>query len=53
LTVERDGNLKFIFNQQIFKNNYIFTLKAKVIAVFFKNGKPIVPPQNSIDVLSK
>ena len=52
LTVERDGNLKFIFNQQIFKNDDTLMLKSKVIAVFTKNGRPIVPPQNVIDALT-
>lgn len=53
LTVERDGNLKFIFNQQIFKSDETLILKAKVIAVFTKNGRPIVPPQNVIEALSR
>jgi acyl-CoA thioester hydrolase len=51
LMVERDGNLKFIFNQQIFKNDGVLILKAKVIAVFTKNGRPIVPPQKVIEAL--
>jgi acyl-CoA thioester hydrolase len=52
LTVEREGNLKFIFNQSIFKNNTELILKAKVVAVFTANGKPIVPPQKVIDALA-
>lgn len=51
LTVEREGNLKFIFYQQIIKNEGILILQAKVIAVFTKNGKPIVPPQKVIEAL--
>ena len=53
LIVGRDGNLKFIFTQQIFKNKDILMLKAKVIDVFSKNGRSIVPPQNMIDAFSK
>ena len=49
LIVERYGNLKFIFNQQIFKNNDVLMLKAILIVLFSKNGKPIVPPKNVID----
>ena len=51
LAVERDGNLRFIFNQQIFKNDDTLMIKAKVIAVFTRNGRPFVPPQNVIDAL--
>jgi len=51
LTVEREGNLKFIFNQQINRNDGILMLKAKVIAVFTRNGKPIFPPKKVIDAI--
>ena len=49
LIVERDGNLKFIFNQQIFKNNDILMLKVKVVPIFSKNGRPIFSLQNVIE----
>jgi acyl-CoA thioester hydrolase len=52
LTVERDGNLKFIFNQQIFRNETELVLKAKVIAVFTSKGKPIAIPQKALTALS-
>lgn len=51
LSLERDGNLKFNFNQQILKDDGILILKAKVIAVFTRNGKPIIPPQYVIDAI--
>ena len=52
LIVKRDGNLKFIFNQQIFKNNDILMLKVKVVPIFSKNERLIVPPQNVIYALT-
>lgn len=50
LDVEREGNLKFIFNQKIYRAGEL-VLKAKVIAVFTALGKPILPPQYIIDAI--
>ena len=51
-TVEREGNIKFVFHQQIYKNETELVLKAKVIAVFTSNGKPIMIPQVVLTALS-
>ena len=48
--ISREGNLKFIFNQAIYKQGELIT-KAKVVVVFTSKGKPIVPPQAVIDRL--
>lgn len=45
--VSREGNLKFIFNQAIYKQEQLIT-KAKVVIVFTSKGKPIPPPQDVI-----
>lgn len=50
LNIERDGNLKFNFNQKIYRAEELI-LKAKVVAVFTSLGKPILPPKNIIDVI--
>ncbi|MRX46491.1 acyl-CoA thioesterase [Pedobacter puniceum] len=47
LQIEREGNLKFIFHQQIFRGEELIT-KAKVIIVFTSSGKPILPPKEII-----
>jgi acyl-CoA thioester hydrolase len=51
-TVEREGNIKFVFHQQIYKNETELVLKAKVIAVFTSNGKPIMIPEKVLTALS-
>jgi len=44
LNYERDGLLKIVFNQDIYrKSDNKLIVKAKVIAVVLKNGKPVVP----------
>ena len=44
LNYERKGHLKTIFNQYIHrKSDNKLILKAKVIVVILKNGKPILP----------
>lgn len=44
LNYERDGLLKIIFNQDIYrKSDNKLIVKARIIAVVLKNGKPIVP----------
>ncbi len=49
---EQEGNLRFIFWQDIFlKENQTHILKAKVTAVFMKNGRPIRPPKKVIEAL--
>lgn len=50
LEIERDGNLKFIFHQKIWRAEQLI-IKAKVIVVFTNSGKPILPPQEVIDAL--
>ncbi len=44
LNWERKGNLKIIFNQDIYRksDNKLMT-KGKVVVVILKNGKPILP----------
>ncbi len=44
LNYERKGNLKIVFNQEIYRksDNKLMT-KAKVIVVILKNGKPVLP----------
>lgn len=46
----RDGNLKFIFNQEI-KNETGLINKAKVIVVFTSKGKPIPAPEYILTAL--
>lgn len=46
--ISREGNLKFIFNQAIFKEEQLIT-KAKVVVVFTSFGKPIAPPKEFIE----
>jgi acyl-CoA thioester hydrolase len=44
LNWERKGNLKIIFNQDIYrKSDNKLIIKAKVIAVVLQNGKPVLP----------
>ena len=44
LNFEREGNLKVIFFQDIYrKNDLKLMLKAKVIVVVLKNGRPSLP----------
>lgn len=50
--VEREGNIKFVFHQQIYKNETEWVLKAKVIAVFTSNGKPIMIPEKVLKALN-
>jgi acyl-CoA thioester hydrolase len=50
LAIEREGNLKFIFNQQIYRGEELIT-KAKVIIVFTSSGKPIIPPEEIIETI--
>ena len=50
--ISREGNLKFIFNQAIYKVERLIT-KAKVVVVFTSKGKPIAPPQIFIDRIFK
>ncbi|ADY52037.1 thioesterase superfamily protein [Pseudopedobacter saltans DSM 12145] len=48
--IVRDGNLKFIFNQEI-KSNGILINKAKVTVVFTNKGKPIPAPADILEAL--
>jgi acyl-CoA thioester hydrolase len=50
-TIEREGIIKFVFHQQIYKNETELVLKAKVIAVFTSKGKPIMIPQEVLTAL--
>lgn len=48
LNTAREGNLKFIFNQDIFKvSDNKLIVKAKVIAacINLKTGRPVAPPE--------
>ena len=52
LNFERDGNLKLNFYQDIYrKEDQKLMIKAKVIAVVLKNGRPVAP-DIFIDALS-
>ncbi|WP_304062635.1 acyl-CoA thioesterase [Pedobacter glucosidilyticus] len=50
LNLERDGNLRFIFYQNIYKAD-ILIAKAKVVVVFTSFGKPIMAPKEVINQL--
>lgn len=51
--VEQQGNVRFIFYQDIYKlPEDELVLKGKVTAVFMQNGRPIRPPQEVKDALS-
>jgi acyl-CoA thioester hydrolase len=50
--ISREGNLKIIFNQAIYKEEELIT-KAKVVVFFTSKGKAIAPPQNIIDKMFK
>ncbi len=46
--ISRDGNLKVIFDQAIYRGDQLIN-KAKVVVVFTSKGKLIHPPQHVID----
>lgn len=51
---EQEGNLRFIFWQDIYlKHSRAHVLKAKVTAVFMNNGRPIRPPKEVAEALSR
>jgi acyl-CoA thioester hydrolase len=54
MRVEKDGNVRFVFYQDIYKlpDNEL-TLKGRITAVFMSNGRPIRPPEEVKSAIQK
>lgn len=51
---EQQGNVRFIFYQNIYKiPGRELVLKGKITGVFMNNGRPIRPPEEVVNAISK